>query len=68
MSRRWISRGAPVPRQPRLGHEQISTTNIYLHADMTLKENAIAKVTPPSVAATGRYQPTDAVLAFLNAL
>jgi integrase/recombinase XerD len=51
-----------------LGHEQISTTNIYLHADMTLKENAIAKVTPPSVAATGRYQPTDAVLAFLNAL
>ena len=51
-----------------LGHEQISTTNIYLHADMTLKENAIAKVTPPNVAATGRYQPTDAVLAFLNAL
>jgi len=51
-----------------LGHEQIATTNIYIHADMTLKENAIAKVTPPQTAAQGRYQPTDAVLAFLDAL
>ena len=51
-----------------LGHEQISTTNIYLHADMTLKENAIAKVTPSAVAAQGRYQPTDTVIAFLEAL
>lgn len=40
-----------------LGHEQIVTTNIYLHADMTLKEKTIAKVSPPGVAATGRYQP-----------
>ncbi|GAA1890532.1 tyrosine-type recombinase/integrase [Paeniglutamicibacter psychrophenolicus] len=51
-----------------LGHEQISTTNIYIHADMTLKENAIAKVAPSAVAAQGRYQPTDAVIAFLEAL
>lgn len=51
-----------------LGHEQIATTNIYLHADMTLKENAIAKVTPPAAAAAGRYQPPDTVLAFLDAL
>ena len=51
-----------------LGHEQITTTNIYLHADMTLKENAIAKVTPPGVPAAGRYHPTDAILAFLTAL
>ncbi len=51
-----------------LGHEQIVTTNIYLHADMTLKEAAIAKVTPLSVPAAGRYQPTDTVLAFLAAL
>ncbi|KQY56234.1 MULTISPECIES: tyrosine-type recombinase/integrase [unclassified Nocardioides] len=47
-----------------LGHEQITTTNIYLHADMTIKENAIAKITPQSVTA-GRYQPSDPVLAFL---
>ena len=51
-----------------LGHEQIATTNIYLHADMTLKENAIAKVTAPATAAQGRYKPTDLVLAFLAAL
>lgn len=51
-----------------LGHEQVVTTNIYVHADMTLKENAIAKVFPPGVAATGRYQPNDAILAFLAAL
>lgn len=51
-----------------LGHEQISTTNIYIHADMTLKENAIAKVAPSKTAAQGRYQPTDTVIAFLEAL
>lgn len=51
-----------------LGHEQIATTNIYLHADMTLKENAITKVTPSAVTATERYRPTDAVLTFLASL
>lgn len=51
-----------------LGHEQIVTTNIHLHADMTLKEAAITKVSPPGVAGEGRYQPTDTVLAFLAAL
>ena len=51
-----------------LGHEQISTTNIYIHADMTLKENAIAKVAPPTATAAGRYQPSDSVMAFLEAL
>ena len=50
-----------------LGHEEIATTNIYLHADMTIKENAIAKITPQD-AALGRYQPPDPVLAFLAAL
>lgn len=50
-----------------LGHEQIVTTNIYLHADMTIKETAIAKITPQGATA-GRYQPSDPVLAFLNSL
>ncbi len=50
-----------------LGHEQIATTNIYLHADMTIKENAIAKITPQDAAA-GRFQPPDTVLAFLASL
>ena len=51
-----------------LGHEQISTTNIYIHADMTPIENAIAKVAPTAAAASGRYQPSDSVMAFLEAL
>ena len=29
-----------------LGHENIGTTHIYLHADMTMKENAVARTTP----------------------
>jgi site-specific recombinase XerD len=50
-----------------LGHEQVSTTNIYLHADISQKERAIAKVTPLTVK-PGRYRPPDPVLAFLEAL
>ena len=50
-----------------LGHEQIQTTQIYLHADLAIKEKALAKTTPPT-AKPGRYQPTDRVLAFLDAL
>ena len=50
-----------------LGHEQITTTNIYLHADMTMKEDAIAKIAPQDVVG-GRYQPPDAVLVFLASL
>jgi site-specific recombinase XerD len=50
-----------------LGHEQLATTNIYLHADMTIKQQAIDKANPPA-ATPGRYQPPDALLAFLEAL
>jgi site-specific recombinase XerD len=50
-----------------LGHEQIATTNIYLHADMTIKQQAIDKARPPA-AKPGRYQPPDALLAFLESL
>jgi integrase/recombinase XerD len=50
-----------------LGHEQISTTNIYLHADMTHKQQAIDR-TRPIAAKPGRYRPTDSLLAFLEAL
>ncbi len=50
-----------------LGHAQVSTTDIYLHADMRQKEQAIARVTPPTTQ-PGRYRPTDAVLAFLDSL
>ncbi|MEW6470705.1 MAG: tyrosine-type recombinase/integrase [Actinomycetota bacterium] len=50
-----------------LGHEQIATTNIYLHADMTHKQRAIDR-TKPLAAKPGRYRPPDALLAFLEAL
>jgi site-specific recombinase XerD len=50
-----------------LGHEQIATTNIYLHADMTHKQRAIDR-TKPIAATPGRIRPPDALLAFLEAL
>ncbi|MFN8204504.1 MAG: tyrosine-type recombinase/integrase [Solirubrobacteraceae bacterium] len=50
-----------------LGHEQIQTTHIYLHADLAIKEKALDRTTPPEVK-PGRYRPTDRVLAFLDAL
>lgn len=50
-----------------LGHEQINTTSIYLHADMEIKERALAKTTPMNTA-PGRYRPSDTLLAFLESL
>jgi site-specific recombinase XerD len=50
-----------------LGHEQVDTTQIYLHADLALKERAVARTTPVHTR-PGRYQPSDALLAFLEAL
>ncbi len=50
-----------------LGHESIETTQIYLHADMRLKEKALSRVAAPA-ASPGRYQPDDQLLAFLDAL
>jgi site-specific recombinase XerD len=50
-----------------LGHAQVSTANVYLHADMAQKERAIARVAPSAVK-PGRYRPPDPLLAFLEAL
>ena len=50
-----------------LGHEQAETTQIYLHADLALKEQALARTKPPD-AKPGRYRPPDTLLAFLEAL
>lgn len=60
---------ASLPRICRLwlGHEPIQTTQIYLHADLALKEQALARTTPPNTR-PGRYQAPDPVLAFLDAL
>jgi site-specific recombinase XerD len=50
-----------------LGHESPETSMIYLHADMTLKERALARTTPPT-STPGRYRAPDTVLAFLDSL
>ena len=50
-----------------LGHEQVATTSIYLHADMTQKERAIARTQPLSTT-PGRYRAPDTLLAFLEGL
>jgi len=50
-----------------LGHASSETTQIYLHADLKLKESAIARTTPVGTR-PGRYQPDDRLLAFLEAL
>ena len=50
-----------------LGHESIETTQMYLDADLTMKERALAK-TAPLRAGAGRYRPDDNLLAFLRGL
>lgn len=50
-----------------LGHASSETTQIYLHADLALKERAIARTTPTGTR-PGRYQPGDRLLAFLEGL
>ena len=50
-----------------LGHEQIETTQIYLHADLQIKERALER-TAPTTTKPGRFRPTDKLLAFLEAL
>ena len=47
-----------------MGHEQIETTSrIYLHAEMSIKERALARTAPPHTT-PGRYQASDQLLAF----
>jgi integrase/recombinase XerD len=50
-----------------LGHESVETTQIYLHADMRLKEQALSRVAAPATS-SGRYRPDDQLLAFLESL
>jgi integrase/recombinase XerD len=50
-----------------MGHENLSTVTAYIHADLALKEQALAR-TAPRDAPPGRYQPPDSVLAFLDGL
>jgi site-specific recombinase XerD len=50
-----------------LGHESVETTQVYAHADLRLKEKALARMTA-TPSAPGRYRPDDNLLAFLESL
>jgi integrase len=50
-----------------LGHESVETTQIYLDADLAMKEEALSKTTPLDVKGV-RYRPDDELLAFLKSL
>lgn len=50
-----------------LGHESVETTQMYLHADMRLKEEALSRITPVDLKPS-RYRPDDKLLGFLESL
>ena len=50
-----------------MGHQNLATTQVYIHADLALKEQALARTAPKDLPA-GRYQPSDTILAFLDSL
>lgn len=50
-----------------LGHESIETTQMYLDADLAIKERALARVAPLP-AGVRRFRPGDHLLAFLDGL
>ncbi len=50
-----------------LGHESLETTQIYLDADLTLKQQVLDRALPHG-GKPGRYRPDDQLMAFLNAL
>jgi integrase/recombinase XerC len=60
-----VGRGAVIALW--LGHADIRSTNVYLHADMTIKQRALDLTTPASIP-PGRYRPTDSLVAFLESL
>lgn len=51
-----------------LGHESVETTQLYLDADLALKEQVLAKTKPINSKQQGRYRPDDDLLTFLKGL
>jgi integrase/recombinase XerD len=50
-----------------LGHESIETTNAYVHANLAMKEKALAKVQPMDTSFR-RFHADDRLLAFLESI
>ena len=57
----------PVTIALWMGHESPRSTQPYIHADLKLKEKALARTASPTTK-TGRYRPPDKLLAFLEGL
>jgi integrase/recombinase XerD len=51
-----------------LGHEQVETTQIYLHASLDMKQRTLEKIDPYATAEKGRFRPDDQLLEYLNNL
>lgn len=50
-----------------LGHESVETTQVYLDANLALKQEVLDRITPPN-GSPGRHRPDDRLLAFLKSL
>lgn len=50
-----------------LGHQSVETTQIYLDANLAMKEQALDKMAPPQ-GKLGRFRPDDRLMAFLKGL
>lgn len=50
-----------------LGHESVETTQVYLQADLAMKEKIMSKILPHNEYPV-RYKPDDGLLAFLKSL
>ena len=50
-----------------LGHESMETTQTYLHADMRIKEQALAHSSVSGIV-PNRYRASDPLLRFLESL
>ncbi len=51
-----------------LGHANVRATQAYLHADLSLKEKALALTAPAESKGRHRYRPSDRLLTFLESL
>ena len=50
-----------------LGHENMHSTQAYVHANLAMKQAIMDKASPPHVS-TKRFKPGDRLLAFLQSL
>jgi integrase len=51
----------------RLGHGSLTTTQMYVEADLEMKKRALARLNPPDVR-RARYQSRQTSLRFLKSL